>query len=75
MGYFIELGLVKNNSPVKQSWGPYEVQPHSIGRVPIAVIEGLRKYPMRDVAVVDDHPDLCPFVRTEKAPDSPRYRG
>jgi len=71
---FIELGLVKNATPVEQSWGSYRIPPHAIGRVPMTVVEDLRRRPSRELLVVDDHPDLCPFVRTEHAPDSPRYR-
>ena len=67
-------GLVKNTTGVLQSWGAHAVEPNSIGRVPIEVVESLRKHPIRELLVVDDHPDLCPFVRTEHLPDSPRYR-
>lgn len=73
--HFLELGLVKNTTDVRQSWGAYEIEPHTIGRVPIEVVESLRRSPMRELVVVDDHPDLCPFIKTDRVPDSPRYRG
>lgn len=70
---FQELGLVKNVSKAPHCWGSFEVPPGTIGRVPIEVIESLRKHPSRELIVVDDDPKLCPFIRTPHAPSSARY--
>lgn len=75
MAKHYEFGLAKNVTDQLQSWGSFQIEPHTIGRLPMEVIEDLRKHPIKELVVVDDHPDLCPWVRTEHKPDSLRYRG
>ena len=68
------FGLVRNETNVLQIWGSHEIPPHTIGRVPIEVVESIRAHQMKELIVVDDHPDLCPFVRTAHRPWGMRYQ-
>lgn len=66
--------LVKNTTNVRQSWGCHTLEPGTIGLMPPEIVASLRAHPMRELLVVDDHPEICPFVRTEHQPWSPRYQ-
>jgi hypothetical protein len=66
-------GLVKNTTHVDQCVGCYRILPGSIGRLPIEIVESMRKAPTPGLAIVEDHPDLVPFFRTDVRPMGPRY--
>ena len=68
-------GLVKNCSAVDQQIGSYKIAPGSIGRMPATVVENMRRVPIAGLVVIDDHPDLITFFRTDVAAFGPRYQG
>lgn len=69
-----DYGLVKNETNVEQIVGPHRIAPGSIGRLPAHIVESMRTYPTPGLTVLQDHPDLVLFFRTELLPFGPRYQ-
>lgn len=69
-----EMGLLRNNTRVTQSFGRFEIAPYSVGRVPFTWIEHFRANPNREFSVVDDDPEAQLFKASNHLPTNSRYR-
>lgn len=69
----MDKAYVKNLTNITQRLGYWEIGPGAIGLPPSDVLASIRSGNMKELVVLDDHPDTWIFKQTEHQPFSPRY--